>query len=94
MSAAPRLDLLVDRMLAGDRRALARLITRVENREPGVPEVMRRAIRSPRTAPPVNGLVGSTATTLTVAPVFRITAVSRSTSVLFPAPGGPVMPTV
>jgi LAO/AO transport system kinase len=37
-----RLDLLVDRMLDGDRRALARLITRVENREPGVPEVMRR----------------------------------------------------
>jgi LAO/AO transport system kinase len=36
------LDLLVDRMLDGDRRALARLITRVENREPGVPEVMRR----------------------------------------------------
>ncbi len=51
-------------------------------------------IRSPRTAPPVNGLVGSTAITLTVAPVFRIAAVSRSTSVLFPAPGGPVMPTV
>jgi LAO/AO transport system kinase len=35
-------DALVDRMLAGDRRALARLITRVENREPGVPELMRR----------------------------------------------------
>jgi LAO/AO transport system kinase len=38
-----RLDALVDRMLAGDRRALARLITRVENRGPGVSEVMRRA---------------------------------------------------
>jgi len=36
------LDLLVDRMLDGDRGALARLISRVENREPGVPEVMRR----------------------------------------------------
>jgi LAO/AO transport system kinase len=33
---------LVDRMLAGDRRALARLITAVENREPGVSEIMRR----------------------------------------------------
>jgi LAO/AO transport system kinase len=32
---------LVDRMLAGDRLALARLITRVENRLPGVAEVMR-----------------------------------------------------
>jgi len=32
---------LVDRMLAGDRLALARLITRVENRLPGVAEIMR-----------------------------------------------------
>jgi GTPase len=30
-------------MLAGDRRALARLITRVENREACVPDIMRRA---------------------------------------------------
>ena len=34
---------LVDRMLAGDRLALARLITRVENRLPGVAEIMRAA---------------------------------------------------
>ncbi|HYS93154.1 MAG TPA: methylmalonyl Co-A mutase-associated GTPase MeaB [Candidatus Acidoferrales bacterium] len=32
---------LVERMLAGDRLALARLITRVENRMPGVAEIMR-----------------------------------------------------
>jgi LAO/AO transport system kinase len=32
---------LVDRMLAGDRLALARLITRVENRMAGVAEIMR-----------------------------------------------------
>jgi LAO/AO transport system kinase len=37
-----RLDALLERMLGGDRRALARLITRVENREPGVPEIMER----------------------------------------------------
>ena len=43
MTPDDRLDALVDRMLAGDRRALARLITRVENRGPGVSEVMRRA---------------------------------------------------
>jgi LAO/AO transport system kinase len=36
-------DALVDRMLTGDRRALARLITRIENRDAGVPEIMRRA---------------------------------------------------
>lgn len=46
-NADARADALVDRMLAGDRRALARLITRVENREAGVPEIMRRAY--PRT---------------------------------------------
>jgi LAO/AO transport system kinase len=33
---------LVERMLAGDRLALARLITQVENRASAVPEVMRR----------------------------------------------------
>jgi LAO/AO transport system kinase len=33
---------LVDRMLAGDRVALARLITLVENRAPGLPAVMAR----------------------------------------------------
>ena len=47
MTLDDRLEALVDRMLTGDRRALARLITRVENRVPGVPEVMRRA--HPRT---------------------------------------------
>src|SRR5688572_3168316 len=49
--------------------------------------------RSPRMAPPVNGLDGSTASTPTVKPSRRIAAISRSTSVLFPAPGGPVTPT-
>src|SRR5262245_25191389 len=38
---------LVKRMLDGDRLALARLITRVENRMPDVPEIMRRV--HPRT---------------------------------------------
>ncbi|HLY36502.1 MAG TPA: methylmalonyl Co-A mutase-associated GTPase MeaB [Candidatus Binatia bacterium] len=33
---------LIDRMLAGDRVALARLMTLVENRAPGVPAVMSR----------------------------------------------------
>jgi GTPase len=47
VSSDPRPDAWVDRMLAGDRRALARLITRVENREADVPEIMRRV--HPRT---------------------------------------------
>src|SRR6266851_4676714 len=50
-------------------------------------------MRSPRTAPPVNGLLGSTATTPTVLPCCRITCRSRSTSELLPLPGGPVIPT-
>jgi LAO/AO transport system kinase len=36
------LEALADRMLDGDRRTLARLITRVENRDAGVPELMAR----------------------------------------------------
>jgi len=37
-----RMEALVERMLTGDRIALARLMTLVENRAPGVPEVMSR----------------------------------------------------
>src|SRR5579872_2219732 len=50
-------------------------------------------MRSPRTAPPVNGLVGSTATTPTRRPSRRIVPTSAAISVLLPAPGGPVTPT-
>src|SRR5689334_8430904 len=49
-------------------------------------------IRSPSSAPPVNGLVGSTATTPTESPPARNRWMSASVSVLLPAPGGPVMP--
>lgn len=37
-----RTDALIDRMLAGDRLALARLITQVENRSASVARIMRR----------------------------------------------------
>jgi GTPase len=36
-----RASALIDKMLGGDRLALARLITHVENRSPAVPEIMR-----------------------------------------------------
>ena len=49
-------------------------------------------MRSPSTAPPVNGLDGSTAITPTGRPSARRRLVTRSTSVDLPAPGGPVMP--
>jgi LAO/AO transport system kinase len=37
----PKLASMIERVLAGDRLALARLITQVENRSPGVPALMR-----------------------------------------------------
>src|SRR2546428_254715 len=49
-------------------------------------------IRSPSSAPPVNGLVGSTATTPTERRWARNRWIRASVSVLLPAPGGPVMP--
>ena len=49
--------------------------------------------RSPKTAPCVNGLEGSTATTPTFCPALRISRTSAPTSVDLPTPGGPVMPT-
>jgi hypothetical protein len=50
-------------------------------------------IRSPRSAPPVNGEVGSTATMPTRFPSARRARVRAVVIVLFPAPGGPVSPT-
>ena len=49
-------------------------------------------MRSPRMAPPENGLVGSMAMMPTVLPCLRYSFASLSVSVLLPAPGGPVMP--
>ncbi len=52
---------LVERAVAGDRRALARAITRIENRHPGVPEALgRQSVRRLRApgAPHVVGITG------------------------------------
>src|ERR1041385_5900564 len=49
-------------------------------------------MRSPRMAPPVYGLVGSTARMPTVRSCLRYSRASWSTSVLLPAPGAPVRP--
>jgi hypothetical protein len=43
-------------------------------------------------APPVKGLVGSTASTPTVLFSFLNSEISASVSVLLPAPGAPVIP--
>src|ERR1051326_1640372 len=49
-------------------------------------------MRSPSSAPPVSGLVGSTARMPTVHFCARNLFAISLTSVLFPAPGGPVTP--
>src|SRR5436309_1484823 len=51
-------------------------------------------MRSPRMAPPVNGLLGSTAMIPTVLFFLRNSAARRSTSVLLPEPGLPVTPII
>ena len=50
--------------------------------------------RSPRIAPPVNGDDGSIASTATSMSSDRRWPISALVSVLLPAPGAPVMPTV
>ena len=49
-------------------------------------------MRSPSTAPPLNGLVGSIHRTATVFLTVLSFVIRLSIRLLFPAPGGPVMP--
>jgi len=49
-------------------------------------------MRSPRTAPPLNGLVGSMHKTATVFPLDLSFVIRLSIRLLLPAPGGPVIP--
>jgi LAO/AO transport system kinase len=48
---------LVERMLSGDRLALARLITQLENRTPAVPAIMK-AVHARAQPAPVTGITG------------------------------------
>ena len=67
---------LVERMLKGDRLALARLITRVENRMAGVPEIMR-AVHSRAGRAYVLGITGPPGAGKSTL-VDRLTALIRS----------------
>src|SRR6266702_2433876 len=60
---------------------------------PGSTPVSAIRMRSPSTAPPEYGDVGSTATTPTFLSFARNVRTRRLISELFPAPGGPVNPT-
>ena len=60
---------------------------------PGSRKWSARRMRSPSTAPRVNGLVGSTLTTATDLPARRSSPARPLMRVLLPAPGGPVIPT-
>ena len=67
-------------------------VARLRMNTPSSQECRFMRMRSPRMAPPVKGLVGSMATTPTFFPLARNEAVTWSTRVDLPAPGGPVMP--
>ena len=58
----------------------------------GSPARSRIRTRSPSSAPPLNGLVGSTAMMPTVSPLFRYSPARPLTKVDLPVPGDPVMP--
>src|SRR5688500_3633396 len=59
---------------------------------PGSRATLSIRTRSPRSAPPVKGDVGSTAITPTLRPASRYVFTSSAVMVLLPAPGGPVSP--
>ena len=77
-----------------DRPPCAPLVARLRMNTPRSRKCCCIRMRSPSTAPPLNGLVGSTASTPTLSPSSREVRTKPSTRVLLPAPGGPVMPTV
>jgi LAO/AO transport system kinase len=82
---------LVDRMLEGDRLALARLITLVENRSPLVPEVIRRIY--PRTGRAytvgITGPPGAGKSTLVDALTARIRKSQATVAVIAVDPTSP-----
>jgi LAO/AO transport system kinase len=86
-----RTDALVERMLGGDRVALARLMTLVENRTPGLTAVMSRVyLRAGRahvigmTGPP-----GAGKSTLTARVTERLRAAGRRVGVVAVDPSSP-----
>ena len=82
---------LADRMLGGDRVALARLITLVENRAPGLPAVMSRIY--PRTGRAhvigITGPPGAGKSTLTDRVTARLRAAGKRVGIVAVDPSSP-----
>jgi LAO/AO transport system kinase len=82
---------LVDRMLAGDRVALARLLTLVENRVPELPEVMARIHQRAGTAQVIGitGPPGAGKSTLTDRLTARFRAAGKTVGIVAVDPSSP-----
>lgn len=90
--AAAGADVLADAAVAGDRRALARLLTAVENRTPVAEAAMRRLYPTAGRAHLVGitGPPGSGKSTLVSALIAEVRAAGRSVAVVAVDPSSPI----
>jgi LAO/AO transport system kinase len=90
--AAARADELADAAVAGDRRALARLLTAVENRTPVAEAAMRRLYPTAGRAHLVGitGPPGSGKSTLVSALIAEVRGAGRSVAVVAVDPSSPI----
>ncbi len=91
-SAATRADELADAAVAGDRRALARLLTAVENRTPTAEAALRRLYPSTGRAHLVGitGAPGAGKSTLVAALIAEVRAAGRAVAVVAVDPSSPI----
>ena len=90
--AGSRADELADAAVAGDRRALARLLTAVENRTPTAEAALRRLYPSTGRAHLVGitGAPGAGKSTLVAALIAEVRAVGRAVAVVAVDPSSPI----